>query len=684
MMIRHNAVWIRKSTDAQEDKAQVANVKKMLAEQDLEEPTSAYWFHTTVSRRAVREDDEFQRLMKLVEQDQIGTIFVEKANRWGQTDSSNWFGSLQPLREHGTALWELDGRKDLTADDIGTEVVGIVGAHANRKQLEDTATFSLRTRVDNFTTTASWPTGCHPFGYGKTYFVDGQLRWEFHPVSRTMGRVYTPDTKGKLIAAATDTRIPPRAKKEGGITKLIPHRDKRFVKSVQLIFDWFTRSGLSRRAIAKRLNDEGRLYYSKPFTPTLVREILINAAYVGDTHFGKSRGGFYRSFDSKGNLVTITDRKNQAKRRAKTTRRDESERLIMTDTHEALITRKTWELAQAKIASETQDREKKRTSFSPRNPNYFLKQILVCGHCGKGMVGRTEKNGTVVYLCGSYVNAHTIGNPHECGFHSIKHEYAEGLLLAKAAELGIPVTVPEGIETPKSVNLRLENLQDASDEAVEELADAIKDGTQALIKYFREHYDLTAKELSSIKRCAAEFYNVGDLTRRYRELLPVDFRDFKKAIDDCERRAIKMAAKHFQQLKDQHTKLVIAKALASDREKVVLAHQVESIEAELDKWEPRMLPLIDKIQAIHDADDARLKQYSDLLVDWPNMEARAKGEALRRIFDKVHLFWDKQWHPSEEKPSRPRTTDRDGRWSYTLKVEQIEWGLKDIDLFRCS
>ncbi|WP_425399563.1 recombinase family protein [Aeoliella sp.] len=683
-MARRNVVWVRKSTDAQEDKAQVSNIKKMLAEQGIEEPHSVHWFHTTASRRVVRNDSEFKRLLALVEQDQIGIIFVEKANRFGQTDSSNWFGVIGILRDHDTELWDLDERKELTSDDIGTEITGLVGAHTNKKQLEDTATFATRTKVDNFKTVGSWPTGCHPFGYGKVYFVNAQLRWEFHPSSRTIGRVYLANANGKLTESAEDTKIPPRAKKERGITKLIPHRDKQYVKSVKLIFDWFTRAGLSRRAIAKRLNDEGRQYYAKPFTPALVREILLNPAYAGDTHFGKTQSGVYCSFDKDGNLLKFKDRKRQDTARNKAIPRDESERMVMPDTHKPLIDRKTWELAQAKITSEQSDRKQQRTSFAPRNPNYYLKQLLVCGHCGKGMIGRTENGNKVVYVCSSYVNARTVGNPQECGYHRIAHDDAERMLLTKAAELGIPVNVPEGIETPESTTLRLEHLQDASDEALEQMAAAVKDGTIALTAYFKEHYDLTSKELSEIKRCADEFYNAGELSRRYRDKLPVEFRDFKKAIADCECNAIAKATKQVEGLKDKHTKYTIAKADASDRQRVVLSAELEKIEAELDKWESRTMPLSDKIRAIHDADDSRIAEYGDLLVDWPNMEARAKGEALRRLFEKLILYWNREWHAAEAKPSRPRKTDRPGRWTYTIDAERIEWGLQDINLKGCA
>jgi hypothetical protein len=62
-----------------------------------------------------------------------------------------------------------------------------------------------------------------------------------------------------------------------------------------------------------------------------------------------------------------------------------ADRLLMKGTHVGLISRKVWNLAQAKLKD-----EQERISYSPRNPEYYLKQIFVCGHCGRNMVGGPE------------------------------------------------------------------------------------------------------------------------------------------------------------------------------------------------------------------------------------------------------------------------------------------------------
>ena len=53
---------------------------------------------------------------------------------------------------------------------------------------------------------------------------------------------------------------------------------------------------------------------------------------------------------------------------------------------------------------------------------------------------------------------------------------------------------------------------------------------------------------------------------------------------------------------------------------------------------------------------------------------------MRRLFDKVMLRWERKFHPASPKPTRPRKTGRPGRYSYTLKRDEIEWALAPSDL----
>src|SRR5262249_51333682 len=147
------------------------------------------------------------------------------------------------------------------------------------------------------------------------------------------------------------------------------------------------------------LNAEGLLFNGGPFTYPDIRNILINPAYTGDTYYGKVQTGELHTFDSKGLITEIKQKRgNTYQDRVRVL----SECLLKQDTHEALVDRKTWELAQKKLAD-----ERERISYAPRNPAYYLKQLFVCGHCGKGLAARTENGAgrekVVIYVCSTYI-----------------------------------------------------------------------------------------------------------------------------------------------------------------------------------------------------------------------------------------------------------------------------------------
>ena len=54
-----------------------------------------------------------------------------------------------------------------------------------------------------------------------------------------------------------------------------------------------------------------------------------------------------------------------------------------------------------------------------------------------------------------------------------------------------------------------------------------------------------------------------------------------------------------------------------------------------------------------------------------------KSEALRRVFDRVTLFWAATWRPS----TNPRKkTERAGRFSYSLDTARTEWAFPKSNL----
>jgi len=675
---RHDAVFICKSTEDQSEKGQTGNVRTMLDGIGITVPDE-FWFVGTVGRRKVRSNAEFSRLMKLVESDQIGTVYIESQDRWGTADRPELFNLLGTLRDHQTRLYDLRDKKDLTERDLATEMLAFINSVKSEQELKDISYRSLRTRVNNFKETGSWPTGPQPFGYAKACrAADGTLLWVWQPVSRTRGQMYYPDDndEGKLKPSGPPDAKITRKQKEQRIV-LVPSNTASFIKAVQIVFDLFTRVGLSRRQISARLNAEGYRFYAGPFTHSLVTQILTNPAYVGDIHFGKTQTGELHTFDEAGKVVSLAaDHKKSAGTRV----RDVARQIVKQDTHEPLIDRKTWNLAQKKMAA-----ERRRTSYAPRNPAYYLKQILVCGHCGKGMAGRTEtqprsKKKTVVYICSTYVAGRCGGHEVECGAHRITHDDAERLLLEKIKELDLHYDELASASARSNLDVTLKNLGHKDDEAQLQWDNWVREGTNALVEYSKTSFQLGAAEIKRVETAAKSIYQFGKLVGQRRTALPLSLTELKNAICEAERGAVATAKTRITDLDEEHRSLTLAWAKASERQQNVLKEELDRIESELQEWEPRGIPISEHLRQIHVAEDERQAERRKLLDEWPTLESREKGEALRRLFNTVALYWDREFVPARSTPSHSRKTDRPGRYRYTLRRDLIEWDFPSLDM----
>lgn len=668
---RCDVVFIRKSSQAQDENGQIENVRSMLSAIGKTVPEQD-WFVGTVSRRKVRANAHFARLMEMVEADKVSTVYIESQDRWGTKDRIELFNLFGILREHETGLYDLRAKKDLTDGDFMTDMMAVLNSFKSEKELQDISYRSLRTRVNNFKDSGSWPTGTHPFGYGKScYSKEGQLLWRFEPVSRTLGYMFEADANGNLVTPEHPKLEHIKRKGKRDKIVLVPSQNKEHVKTVRMVFDLYARVGLSRRRISAQLNKEGRRFYEREFSHTFVGQILGNAAYVGDTHFGKTRAGELHSFDGDGLVVPIKKFRGIERRTAE-------DRIIKSDTHEGLVDRETWKLTQDKLAS-----EKERTCFSPRNSAYYLKTIFVCGHCGCGMTGRTEidpssKHRKVVYVCSSYMKGRSAGSTVSCGYQRIAHDEAEGILLDKIKELDLRFDHMASENARANLAGRLARLGHDDEETQRRWEQWTMDGVNALVKFIDQTYKPDTRAFAKLRKLAARHYwdeGTPNLSR-----LPLDLDQFRKAIQDAEETVAAAAQEKVDQLRAEHKRVTKAWARASDLQQNILKEDIAEMEAEIERLRQQAIPLSQRLDILYQAEAARTAERDKLLAEWPAMQDREKGEALRRLFKEVKLFWSRTFRPSAAAPTRPRKTDRPGRFSYTLEREQIQWSLAECDL----
>jgi DNA invertase Pin-like site-specific DNA recombinase len=373
---RVDVVYLRKSTSAQRDAEQRANVELGLRELDVYIP-ARYWFSDTRSRNKPEDGANFQEMMKMVDEDKVGTIYVESQDRFGAgRGPKKLFAILSKLTDHRTKLIDLHTKNDLTSDEMAEEMQAYFGAKKSDTELLDTTRRSLRSKIGKMTKEGGWPGGPPPIGYDKAYYHEsGRLLWVFHHTGHGRGNQLFPDDTGELRPGPQDIH-PPRGNRE--ITpRLYPDPTRRHI--VEDVFRWWTTETISLRTIAHRLNNRGDKMYTGAWTHANVTTMLRNPAYTGTVSYGRTSRAELQQFDKTGKIEVVKEGAVVQKRRplADCPQKENA--------HPALVDRKTWDAAQAKFVTGT------RKAFAPREAEYFLKGLLYCGHCGKALTPSSDK-----------------------------------------------------------------------------------------------------------------------------------------------------------------------------------------------------------------------------------------------------------------------------------------------------
>jgi hypothetical protein len=121
--------------------------------------------------------------------------------------------------------------------------------------------------------------------------------------------------------------------------------------------------------------------------------MLRNRNYLGDLNWNKSSRGEFQEIQD-GNIVK---RKSKGYRR-----RQEPEMIICPGSHPALIDRATFEKVQARL-----DGNRERKTPQRAGGDWLLSGLMVCGHCGSLLVGKSSWHRNIkrrrrVYICNAY------------------------------------------------------------------------------------------------------------------------------------------------------------------------------------------------------------------------------------------------------------------------------------------
>jgi hypothetical protein len=351
------------------------------------------------------------------------------------------------------------------------------------------------------------------------------------------------------------------------------------------------------------------------------------------------------------------------------------DRIVMEGTHKAIVGRKTWQRAKEKLAA-----EQEHTSYAPRNPRYYLKNVLVCGHCGKGMVGRLE-GGTVVYVCRSYAEGRSNGHDVACGFHRIRHDDAERMLLDKIKEQNLEFEQMVSTAARENLEERLAQLGHDNEAFAAQWRAYLDEGIDALADYVIKEYGVNYPELPRIRRLALDHFCGDELADSNFNRLPLELAAFHKALRVVEAEAVAAAHRKIAELtKDVERFTLGYMETTGIMQQDVLKRKADEAEAGVAKWRPCTVPLSERIDRLFAAEKEQTAEREALLEEMPTLEYRERGEAFRRLFTRVELYWDQEWRPRAERPTRERKTDRPGRYKYTLRNDLTVWALAATDL----
>lgn len=329
------------------------------------------------------EREDLDRLKEDIENSIINAIVVKDLSRLGRSNAKT-LTFIEYLEDRNVRLVAINDNYDSLKDN--DDLIGIKTWY-NERYVKDISV-KIRSNVHQKLKEGEY-LGTPPFGYKKEYqIVNNKLK----PVNRLI----------------VDEKIKP---------------------IIEEIYDLYIK-GYGYRTIAKIMEERGyptpsryknyNRSQSECWTGDHIRRIIKSRVYCGDTVQGISERISYKTKKTRG--------------------RPEEKWYVKNNTHEPIINRETWKLANEinkKRVSENGTRNKKAV--------YLFSGFLRCGACGKSLSARKVKNKPLGYICSSYFHfgKKKIGEHRGCESHYIRHELLEKLVYGEIlGQIG-----PEDIES---------------------------------------------------------------------------------------------------------------------------------------------------------------------------------------------------------------------------------------------
>ena len=537
--------YLRRSTDRQEQSIpdQRKAIERYAAEHDLE--LARYFVDDAISGTSAVRRPAFQEMVGLAQQERrpFSYVIVYDVKRFGRLDNDEAGYYRHILRTHGVEVLYVG---ENFSGDATDDLLRPVKQWQAREESKDLAKVTIRgmlSRVES----GYWNGGSPPFGYDLRYESPREDGGAFLFVLRFQadGSKLVLDESGKVVRTLARGERLQVSKRDRSRLVLSSH------ERVDLVRRIFTMSAVDRmgyRAIANVLNDEGvpsprnaewAHIYSGAWTASTIRSILTNPMYVGDLVWN-------RRTDAR--FFKVSNGRATERREAYGPRlvpNPEVDWIHVEETHPGIVSRRVFDAAKPTRRRSGAPPEEGTTrapgAVNGRRARYLLSGLVECARCGgryegvRRTKGKRRKDGSPVqtfyYGCGNYVRKGRAA----CRFGPIAQERLEQRVVAvvlehyaqyrgEAGRKRIAEVVRECVgvdsadlmETRRSVEARLEQIQAAASK----LLDALSDGTRGFVE---ERLQALDEERSLLER---KLRGLDDLELSRTERLSL--------IDDCQ------------------------------------------------------------------------------------------------------------------------------------------------------
>lgn len=417
--------YLRVSSDKQDVERQRMAITEWAEKHGLK---ISFWFEDSDGRNPrdlADKREEFQRLLKFIEQVSVDFVVVDSLDRFGTKDAYEFGRYIDQLRRHGCSLWSImEG--NLSSDDDATILKNTVGCLASTRELIEKGKRSLEGKVGR-AREGEYPGGYPPHGLDVVCFdSSGNPKWRLVWTGHFRRiKILNDGTEQKYVGKEN---VP--AKDPTDTLRYRPSIRKDRLDTVRQIFEWYASEIISPTQIATRLNLAGiDPVFGEAWNKQKIKQMIRNPIYIGFPAFNKRGGGRHVEY-----VDGEYRRVRSVKGKVPTGRTRSRSDFVMPSKREfdPIVEPELFERCNRKMDADSERyKEKVPSPRSPKTASFWLRNIVVCAGCNRAMRAwnamPNSANPYRSYFCANY-GTYGRQNPSGCHANRVKAELIEKIV----------------------------------------------------------------------------------------------------------------------------------------------------------------------------------------------------------------------------------------------------------------